>query len=111
MDKDTFKILSAILEDKGLLHPTQNFNADEQLFIFLTIVEQCQTNRESQDAWQYSGKMVSRWFTVVLNALCTLKSKFIKPPTMIEFRNLYGPMGINTDRGLMYVPKFIFQSK
>jgi len=80
MSSDAFRRLSSILEERGLLHPTVNLNVDEQLFIFLTILCQNQTNREAQDHWQRSGSTVSEYFSKVLEAVCRLKVDFIRHP-------------------------------
>ncbi|XP_024019242.1 uncharacterized protein LOC112090956 [Morus notabilis] len=55
-------------------------NVPEQVFVFLTIVAQSQTNREAQDVWQHSGETISRRFSDVLDAICALHDDFIKPP-------------------------------
>ena len=70
MDKDSFLTLSHILESKGLLQSSNYSTVDEQLFLFLTIVGQSQTNREAYDVWQHFGETVSRWFGKVLRAIC-----------------------------------------
>ena len=80
MSSDAFRRLSSILEERGLLYPTVNLNVDEQLFIFLTILCQNQTNREAQDHWQRSGSTVSEYFSKVLEAVCRLKVDFIRHP-------------------------------
>ncbi|XP_024019014.1 uncharacterized protein LOC112090909 [Morus notabilis] len=75
-----FMILCEMLTDKGLLRPSYNMSVPEQLFVFLTIISQSQSNREAQDAWQHSGETISRRFTEVLDAICELEEEFIKPP-------------------------------
>lgn len=55
-------------------------SVDEQLIIFLTIVCQTESNRETQHQWQYSGATISKYFMVVLNAIFRLRHDFIKPP-------------------------------
>jgi len=80
MSSDAFLRLSFILEGRGLLQPTVHLNVDEQLFIFLTILCQNQTNREAQDTWQRSGSTVSEYFAKVLVAVCKLKQDFILHP-------------------------------
>ena len=80
MDKDSFLTLSHILENKGLLQSSNYSTVDEQLFLFLTIVGQSQTNREASDVWQHSGETMSRWFGKVLRAICELRYDFILPP-------------------------------
>lgn len=59
MGPRAFLILSNILTERGLLRPSNNMNVQEQLFVFLTIVCQSQTNREAQDIWQHSGETIS----------------------------------------------------
>ena len=80
MDKDSFLTLSHILKSKGLLQSSNYSTVDKQLFLFLTIVGQSQTNREASDIWQHSGEIVSRWFGKVLRAICELRYDFILPP-------------------------------
>ncbi|XP_024022557.1 uncharacterized protein LOC112091954 [Morus notabilis] len=80
MGPRAFRILCEILIERGLLQPTNNMNVPEQVFVFLTIVAQSQTNRESQDVWQHSGETISRRFSDVLGAICALHDDFIKPP-------------------------------
>lgn len=80
MGPRAFMILCEILTERGLLQPSNNMNVPEQLFVFLTIISQSQTNRESQDVWQHSGETISRRFSEVLDAICALYDDFIKPP-------------------------------
>ena len=68
MHAETFRRLGAVLQERGLLSSSRCISVHEQLFIFLTIVCQVQTNRESQDAWQLSAETISRWFTEVLTS-------------------------------------------
>ncbi|XP_024023439.1 uncharacterized protein LOC112092203 [Morus notabilis] len=80
MGTDCFKRLSWLLEQKNLLKSTRNMNVDEQLMIFLTIVCQSESNRETQHQWQHSGATISKYFMIVLNAIYRLRHDFIVPP-------------------------------
>jgi len=80
MGTDCFKRLSWLLEQKNLLKNTRNMNVDEQLMIFLTIVCQSESNRETQHQWQHSGATISKYFMIVLNAIYRLRHDFIVPP-------------------------------
>ncbi|XP_024029783.1 uncharacterized protein LOC112094050 [Morus notabilis] len=100
MGSDCFKRLSSLLEGRGLLRPTRNMNVDEQLFIFLYIVSQSQSNRESQDQWQHSGSTISKYFQVVLDAIFNLRHDFITPPNY----NITDP--VIAAHGSKYLPWF-----
>ncbi|XP_024021807.1 uncharacterized protein LOC112091744 [Morus notabilis] len=100
MGSDCFKRLSSLLELKGYLRPTRNMNVDEQLFIFLYIVSQSQSNRESQDQWQHSGSTISKYFEAVLAAIYNLRHDFITPPNF----NIIDP--IIAASGSKYLPWF-----
>ncbi|XP_024020797.1 uncharacterized protein LOC112091409 [Morus notabilis] len=100
MGSECFKRLSSLLELQGYLRPTRNMNVDEQLFIFLYIVCQNSNNRESQDQWQHSGATISKYFKLVLKALCKLRVDFIKPPKF----NIIDPM--LAAHGSKYLPWF-----
>ncbi|XP_024017303.1 uncharacterized protein LOC112090374 [Morus notabilis] len=80
MGSDCFRKLSWLLEQKNLLRSTRNMSVDEQLIIFLTIVCQNESNRETQHQWQHLGATISKYFMVVLNAIYRLRHDFIKPP-------------------------------
>jgi len=79
MGPRAFMILCEVLTERRLLQSTNNMNVPEQVFVFLTIVAQSQTNREAQDVWQHSGGTISRRFSEVLDAICALHDDFIKP--------------------------------
>ncbi|XP_024032907.1 uncharacterized protein LOC112095350 [Morus notabilis] len=100
MGSDCFNRLSSLLELKGYLRPTRNMNVDEQLFIFLYIVSQSQSNRESQDQWQHSGSTISKYFEAVLEAICNLRHDFITPPNF----NIIDP--VIDANGSKYLPWF-----
>ena len=80
MGSDCFRRLSWLLEQRNLLRSTRNMSVDEQLIIFLTIVCQSESNRETQHQWQHSGATISKYFMVVLIAIFRLRRDFIKPP-------------------------------
>ncbi|XP_024019754.1 uncharacterized protein LOC112091129 [Morus notabilis] len=113
MSSEAFRRLSSILEERGLLQLTVNLNVDEQLFIFLTILCQNQTNREAQDHEQCLGSTVSEYFTKVLEAVFQLKVDFIRHPDftavdphIIAGGNKYSPWFDDCVRALdgMHVP-------
>jgi hypothetical protein len=53
---------------------------DKQLAIFLYIVGQNATNRQTQDQFQHSGETISRIFPHVLHLFLQLQKKYIIPP-------------------------------
>lgn len=80
MKASTFRALSNLLSERGLLAPTTNMNVNEQLFIFLTICSQGATNGHTSYLFQHSGETTSRWFSTVLQVICSLKDEFITQP-------------------------------
>ena len=58
------------------------------MFIFLTNIVQSFTNRLSQDIWQPSVEIVSRYFGKVLDAVVEVASYFIRPPNFDEVPQL-----------------------
>ena len=104
MNADTFIRLSSLLEGRGLLHATQHMSVDAQLFVFLSIIAKGYSIRDSADMWQRSNETISRCFKNVLEAICSLKDEFIRPPDYNQVQSL-----IQTNRQ-KYLPWFAVSS-
>ena len=100
MSKPTFHILIEELKNHGM-QETRNVTIEEQLFVFLYIVNNGATNRLAQDRFEHSGSTISAYFNVSLKALhsfaCTL---LVQPtgdtiPNEIRYSDKYFPYFIN----------------
>ena len=99
MDKDCFTYLCEILSDQGKLQPTRNTSLEEQVMIFLTIVGKNETIRTMMEDFQHSSETISKHITAVCDAICELKTEFIRPP---DFNDV--PWEISANR--KYYPFF-----
>jgi hypothetical protein len=62
---------------------------DEQLAIFLYIVGQNATNRQTQDRFQHSGETISRVFHHIIYLLLQLQKKYIvSPPVNVAHESI-----------------------
>ena len=80
MPLSAFNALVEWVMEKGLLVSSKNVSIEEQLAIFLKIVEEEASNRTAQDRFQHSGQTISRYFNQVLEALIQLYPEFVKAP-------------------------------
>jgi len=78
MRKAVFWKLSSRLRDSGLLRDTIHVSVEEQLAMFLHIVDHNLRNCVIALYFKRSGETVSRYFNEVLMALCSLAKDMIK---------------------------------
>ena len=72
MNRITFDNLCLLLDIKGGLRPTRNMLVDEQVALFLHILDHDMKNRVIQFNFGRSGETVSRYFNMVLMAMMRL---------------------------------------
>jgi len=78
MRKDVFWKLASHLRDSGLLRDTIHVSVEEQLAMFLHTVGHNLRNYVVAFYFKRSGETVSRYFSEVLMALCSLAKDMIK---------------------------------
>ena len=91
MTLHVFTALCMLLKQRGLLADSQGLVVEEQLFMFLTIISQSENSRATQDDFQHSGEIISRHFTTILEALCTLQREFITQNVLVivDFNDMF----------------------
>ncbi|KAI7965366.1 hypothetical protein MJO29_003464 [Puccinia striiformis f. sp. tritici] len=77
---DIFKRCSEELELIDCEPASKLLSMDEQLAIFLYIVGQNATNRQTQDRFQHSGETISRVFHHIIHLFVQLQSTYIVSP-------------------------------
>ncbi|KNE97466.1 hypothetical protein PSTG_09300 [Puccinia striiformis f. sp. tritici PST-78] len=77
---DVFRICSDELLSLGVEPVSKLLGMDEQLAIFLYIVGQNGTNRQTQDRFQHSGETISRVFHHIIYLFLQLQKKYIVTP-------------------------------
>ncbi|XP_031285456.1 uncharacterized protein LOC116144141 [Pistacia vera] len=80
MEKDCFTNLCYILAQQGKLRSNRRMSIEEQVMIFLIIVGKNETIRMMMEDFQHSGETISRYVGEVCEAICELKTGFIRPP-------------------------------
>ncbi|PWA51283.1 hypothetical protein CTI12_AA465020 [Artemisia annua] len=83
-----FKILCEILETRGGLRSSKNIQVDEQVAMFLHTLAHNEKNRIIVNRFQRSGETISRYFKLVLNAVCRLHKEFYKVPVPVPDNEL-----------------------
>lgn len=85
MEKHVFTELLMTLNQNYDLKSSSDMPLEEALAMFLITLGHGLTNRMIQERFQHSGETVSRWFSLVLDAVCHLAVDIIKPSDM-QFR-------------------------
>ncbi|KEH43179.1 hypothetical protein MTR_1g085720 [Medicago truncatula] len=81
---------------KRWLHPSKEMTSLEALTMFLWSCAHSETNQNVQNNFGKSGKAVGRKFGEVLDSLCLLARKIVKPP---DFNLVETPSRIRDDNG------------
>lgn len=83
MNRNTFTILCDMLEQRGGLKNSKNMLVDEQVAMFLHTLAHNKKNRIIVNRFRRSGETISRYFKLVLGAVCRLHKEFYKKPVPI----------------------------
>nr|XP_043638429.1 protein ALP1-like [Erigeron canadensis] len=78
-----FRKLCGILESRGGLSNSKNIKVDEQVAMFLHTLAHNEKNRIIINRFERSGETISRYFHIVLNAVCRLHKEFYKTPVPV----------------------------
>lgn len=78
MGPETFLTLATIMRDRGLLRDTIHVTIEEQLALFLNTVGHTTKNRVLKIQFIRSGETVSRYFNLVLRAICGIRNQFVQ---------------------------------
>ncbi|GJR65472.1 ALP1-like protein [Tanacetum coccineum] len=83
MNKIAFSKLCNLLETRGGLCNSKHMLVDEQVAMFLHTLAHNEKNRIIVNRFQRSGETISRYFKLVLNAVCRLHKDFYKTPVRV----------------------------
>ncbi|XP_052627203.1 uncharacterized protein LOC128133717 [Lactuca sativa] len=83
MNRNAFTRLCDLLEQRGGLKNSKNMLVDEQVAMFLHVLAHNEKNRIIVERFKRSGETVSRYFKLVLDAVCRLHKEFYKKPVPI----------------------------
>jgi len=98
MDTSTLLSLCSDLETKYGLKPSRRMSVTEKMAIFLYTITLGASNREVQERFQHSGKIVSRCIKEVLVLICLFTMDVIK---------LEDPNFTNTPREIAMNPRYM----
>ena len=101
MDQITFHRLSADLQSKYGLRPSDRMSILEKVGLFIYVLSKGASNRDAQEHFQHSGETISRVFKEVLDAVYGLCKDMLKPRDP-EFKDI--PQQIANDS--QYMPHF-----
>jgi hypothetical protein len=102
MDTSTLLSLCSDLETKYGLKPSRRMSVTEKMAIFLYTITLGASNREVQERFQHSGKIVSRCIKEVLVLICLFTMDVIK---------LEDPNFTNTPREIAMNPRYMSHFK
>ena len=88
MNRYAFTTLCEILETKEGLSCSKHMQVDEQVAMFLHTLAHNEKNRIIVNRFQRSGETISRYFKLVLNAVCRLHKEFYKTPMPVPDNEL-----------------------
>ena len=88
MNRYAFTTLCEILETRGGLSCSKHMQVDEQVAMFLHTLAHNEKNRIIVNRFQRSGETISRYFKLVLNAVCRLHKEFYKTPMPVPDNEL-----------------------
>ena len=83
-----FTTLCELLETRGGLRNSKNIQVDEQVAMFLHTLAHNEKNRIIVNRFRRSGETISRYFKLVLNAVCRLHKEFYKVPVPVPNNEL-----------------------
>ncbi|KAJ9552182.1 hypothetical protein OSB04_016227, partial [Centaurea solstitialis] len=83
MNIDAFSTLCDMLENRGGLKNSKNMLVDEQVAMFLHTLAHNAKNRVLVNRLHQSGETISRYFKLVLHAVCRLHKEFYKSPVPV----------------------------
>lgn len=83
MNIHAFSTLCDMLESRGGLKASKNMLVDEQVAMFLHTLAHNAKNRILVNRFHRSGETISRYFKLVLNAVCRLHKEFYKSPVPV----------------------------
>lgn len=78
-----FSKLCKLLETRGGLCSSKHMLVDEQVAMFLHTLAHNEKNRIIANIFQRSGETISRYFKLVLDAVCRLHKEFYKTPVRV----------------------------
>lgn len=81
MDVGTFMHLAFILHDKHLPLDTRHISVEEQLAMFLHIVDHNTKNRTMRIEFVRLVEMINRYFNIILRAICAIWDDFVHSPS------------------------------
>ena len=83
MNIHEFTTLCDMLETRGGLKNSKNMLVDEQVAMFLHTLAHNAKNRILVNKFNRSGETISRYFKLVLNAICRLHKELYKSPVPV----------------------------
>ncbi|PWA73758.1 hypothetical protein CTI12_AA255950 [Artemisia annua] len=83
MSTPAFSKLSKLLETRGGLRNSKHMLVDEQVAMFLHTLSHSEKNIIIVNRFQRSGETISRYFKLVLDAVCRLHKEFYKTPVQV----------------------------
>lgn len=83
MNRHAFTTLCDMLESRGGLKNSKNMLVDEQVAMFLHILTHNANIRILVNRFNRSRETISRYFKLVLNAICRLHKEFYKSPVPV----------------------------
>ncbi|XP_023752843.2 protein ALP1-like isoform X2 [Lactuca sativa] len=83
MNRNAFTRLCDMREQRGGLKNSKNMLVDEQVAMFLHVLAHNEKNMIIVERFKRSGETVSRYFKLVLDAVCRLHKQFYKKPVPI----------------------------
>lgn len=83
MNRRAFTRLCELLETRGGLRNSKHMLVDEQVAMFLHTLAHNEKNRIIVNRFQRSGETISRYFKIVLDAVCRLHKDFYKIPVRV----------------------------
>ncbi|ESR56523.1 hypothetical protein CICLE_v10023522mg [Citrus x clementina] len=79
MEKHVFIKLCQLLSESYDLKSGKNISIIESVAMFFITLGHAFGNRMTQERFQHSGETISRWFGIVLDAVCRMTIDFLKP--------------------------------
>ncbi|KAL3734424.1 hypothetical protein ACJRO7_023731 [Eucalyptus globulus] len=81
MERHVFLNLCDLMKARGWLKDSRYIKVDEQIGIFLFMICHKNSNRTLCERFQRSGQTISKYFTIVLQAVLKLAKEIIVPPS------------------------------
>ncbi|XP_062112560.1 uncharacterized protein LOC133823730 [Humulus lupulus] len=81
MNKDVFKLFCGVLKEIFLLKNSRYLSVEEQVAMFLFVIDHNERHRVVVERFQHSISTTSHYFRKVLKAICRLSKELITPPS------------------------------